>query len=136
MKFEEARDAIFKVFLDAWDATGYPVTWTDVASEINNSETVWARVVLRHADGGQASLGGEIGSKRWERSGILFVQVFAPVGDGSTAAYNAAQLVADAFQSVIGSDVWFRNVRINEVGSNGAFEQINVLVNFFYDDVR
>lgn len=135
MTFDEARDVMCATFLTAWEPLGYPAVWTDVASTIPETEKVWARVVIRHANGGQGSLAGDTGVKRWERTGTLFVQVFAPVGDGTLAGYDAAQAVVNAFQSARDC-VWYRNIRINEVGADGAFEQINVLVDFSYDDVR
>lgn len=136
MTFDEARDEMLAVFHAAWGPLGYPVVWTDLPEDVPQAETVWARVTVRHATGRQASLAGEQGARRWNRTGTLFVQVFAPVGDGSTAVYAAAQVVADAYQAARGLGVWFRNTRINEVGASGAFEQINVLTDFSYDDVR
>lgn len=136
MTFDEARDIILKVFKDAWDLTGFPVTWTDVPGSAPTSETVWARATIRHATGAQASLAGENGARRWARTGTVYIQVFAPVGDGSKAGYEAAQIVVNAFQASRHENVWFRDVRMNEVGTSGAFEQLNVLATFSYDDVR
>lgn len=137
MTFDEARDEMAGIFYAAWKVLApAPVVWTDLPGDVPDVETEWARVTIRHHTGGQASLAGEDGARRWERAGTLFVQVFAPVGDGSTRAYAAAQIVANAFQDVRGTRVWFRNVRINEIGASGAFEQINVLIDFTYDDVR
>lgn len=136
MTFDEARDIMLAVFKAAWDPTGNPVFWTDVPGKKPPSERVWARVTIRHATGHQGSLKGAAGTQRWNRTGTIFVQVFAPVGDGSTAGYTAAQIVVNAYQAARNPDVWFRNVRMNEVGASGAFEQFNVLVDFSYDDVR
>lgn len=136
MTFQEAVDRILTVFKQAWDPTGYPAIYTDVGGAPPGHKTVWARAVVRHALGGQASLMGDDNVRRWERTGTVFVQVFAPIGAGSTSAYAAAQVVADAYQSARDPDVWFRNVRINEAGGQGAFQQINVLADFTYDDVR
>lgn len=136
MTYDEARDIINTVFLNAWGATNFPVVWRDVPGSVPTSETPWARVTLRHATGRQASLAGESGAQRWERTGTVFVQIFSPIGDGSKKGYELAQLVTNAYQSARGSDVWFRNVRINELGSDGAFESFNVLADFSYDDVR
>lgn len=131
--FNDARDTMLQVFKDAWDLLGFPAVYTDVESEIPTGQTVWARAIVRHADGGQASLSGPInGATRHEQIGTVIVQVFAPVGDGSTAAYDAAQAVASAFRKArVG--VSFYRVRINEVGAKGAFTQLNVLCDFSYD---
>ena len=136
MTFDEARDIILGVFKAAWDPTGFPAVWTDLPGSAPTSETVWARATIRHATGAQASLAGENGARRWARTGTVYIQVFAPVGDGSKAGYEAAQIVVNAFQASRHENVWFRDVRMNEVGTSGAFEQLNVLATFSYDDVR
>lgn len=141
--FNEGRDNILKVFKDAWDILGHPAVYTDVAKETPDdmgdapSATIWARATIRHADGFQSSLTGPLeGKKRHTNIGTVTIQVFGPLGDGSTAAYDAAQTVATAYRKASGNPVWFRRVRINEIGTRGAFSQINVLANFSYDDVR
>lgn len=131
---EQARDVILGIFKAAWDPR--VAVYDDVPGNIPTSETVWARATIRHATGRQSSLGGDIGSRRFTDRGTVFVQVFAPVGDGSTACYEAAREVQNAFRDARNPDVWFRDVRMNEVGADGAFEQINVLATFSYDDVR
>lgn len=136
MTFDEARDIILGFFKAAWDPKGFPAVWTDVPGSAPTSETVWARATIRHATGRQASLSDDQGAKRWSRTGTVYIQVFAPVGDGSKAGYDAAQLVVDAFQAARHPNVWFRDVRMSEAGTSGAFEQLNVLATFSYDDVR
>lgn len=136
MTYEEARDAIFGILKAVWDPTGYPIVWTDVPGEKPPSETVWARATIRHATGRQASLAGENGARRYEATGTVFVQVFAPIGDGSTAGYRAAELVKNAYNAARDDNIWFRDTRMIEVGASGAFEQFNVLSTFSYDDVR
>lgn len=76
-----------------------------------------------------------MGTKRYTQTGTLWVQVFAPVGDGMVTAYGLAQAVVNAYRTARGT-VWYRNARMQEVGSSGAFEQINVLTDFTYDDTR
>jgi hypothetical protein len=136
MTFDEARDIILGFFKAAWDPTGFPAVYTDVPGSVPTSETVWARATIRHATGNQGSLAGDQATRRWNRTGTVFIQVFAPVGDGSKAGYDAAQLVVNAFQAARHPNVWFRDVRMNEAGTSGAFEQLNVLATFSYDDVR
>ena len=132
----QAVDVILGVFKAAWDGTGFPAVYDDVPGKKPTSETVWARATVRHATGNQSSIGGDVGSRRYTSRGTVFVQIFAPVGDGSTACYAAAQLVLNAYRDARNPDVWFTEQRMREVGSDGAFEQINVLATFSYDDVR
>lgn len=138
----EARDHMLKVFKDAWDTTGFPAVYPGKAEDPDNggdtpSANVWARATIRHADGFQSSLTGPLEElKRHSRIGVVIIQIFGKVGDGSTAAYDAAQIVANAFEKSRGIPVWFRRVRINEIGTRGPYDQINVLADFTYDDVR
>ena len=135
LTFDQARDQMFEVAKAACDSIPIPLIYTDIPAD-TPSAPVWARVILRHADGRQSSLTGPInGCQRFTNVGTVFVQVFGAVGDGSKAAYDAAQILATAFRKAQ-KEVWFRNVRANEVGTKGAFEQINVLADFSYDDVR
>jgi len=130
---DQARDIILGVFKAAWDPR--PAVYDDVPGTIPTGEIVWARATIRHATASQ-TLAGEVGTRRFTEEGTVIVQVFAPVGDGSTACYAAAREVQNAFRDARNSDVWFRDVRMNEVGTEGAFVQINVLATFSYDDVR
>lgn len=123
--------AIFKA---CWDTTGYPAVYSDVGGAPGN--TAWARVTLRHATGGQSSLAGADSTRRWTQTGTLTAQVYAPKGDGLSEAYRLAELVVNAYRDARGGSVWYRKPRMREAGSSGAFEQINVLVDFSYDETR
>ncbi len=135
MTFLDARDEMLAVFLAVWNTTGHPIVWTDLPGDVPTTEISWARVTVKHAIGKQGSLAGEVGNRMFDRKGTIFIQIFTPVGDGGVTAYQLAQLVVNAYQDAR-LDVWFRNTRIKEVGASGAFEQINVLTDFHYDDVR
>lgn len=140
---EQAVDAILKVHRDAWLAAGYTdaqVTYTDVPATVPQgagpSEQVWCRVTVRHETGRQSSLTGGLGTQRYTNRGTLWVQVFGPMGDGSTAGRGAAQTVAGAFRDAkIG--VLFRDVTPPiEKGADGAFSRFDVKAKFEYDEVR
>jgi hypothetical protein len=136
MNYLQARDFMLSVFKQAWDTTGLFAAYDDLPASKPSGQSAWARASITHATGGQGSLSNESGVRRWDRTGVLSVQVFAPVGDGIKTCYALATLVSSAFESSQGSDVWFRNVRLNEAGVDGAFYQINVLADFSYEDVR
>lgn len=136
MTFEQATDYILSVFKTAWDTTGNPAVYDDVGGKPPSTKTTWARATVQHATGGQAALSGEVGTKKFGRTGAVIVQIFSPQGDGKNAGLVAAQVVVNAFQDSRHSNIWFRNVRMNEVGSSGAFSQLNVLATFNYEDMR
>lgn len=136
MNVTDAVDLINKTFLDAWIAAGYSsanVRWNDVPSPtgIPTGQVVWARVTIRHSDGYKNKLGP--GANTHSNTGTVWVQTFTPIGAGTPPGYPVADCVVKAFRNSK-SDVWFRNARMKEVGSSGAFEQINVLADFTYDN--
>lgn len=132
---QEAIDAIGKVFKDAWDTTGGAAVYDDLPGSVPATEGLWARLTVRHGDGRQASLAGDGPARRWRNDGIVMIQVFAPMGDGGTAARAAAHVLMTAFR-LAKLEVWFRATRMREIGASGAFYQINVSTTFTYDEVR
>lgn len=130
---EQARDEMLAVFKAAWDPTGYTAIWSDIPGTVPASEAPWARVTVRHQDGRQGSLSNQAGVTRHTYTGTLFVQLFVPVGQGLTLGYTLARLVVQAYRTARGA-VWYRRQQFREAGNSGAFEQINVTVEFTYDD--
>jgi len=131
--FDEARDAMLAAFKAAWDPR--VALYADVPGEPPTDSVVWARVKVLHAVGRQGSLTGGLGTVKYERQGILWIQVFSPVGDGNKAGYDAAQCLVNAYQAARGS-IWYRNIRMDEMGTDGAFERFDVKADFEYTDVR
>lgn len=137
--YAEARDEMFKVFTGKWATltftaypTGpYPVVWDDVGA-VPPANAPWARLTLRHGSVSQSL--GPIGGRRFEQTGTLFIQLFAPLGDGLKTVYAIAHAIAEAYRNAQ-TCVMFRRVRIQEIGARGEFEQINVLTDFVYDEV-
>lgn len=140
--YEEAVDDISAIFKTAWDTTGFPVDYENIADAEDNTfppdpSTPWARLTIRHSTGRQASLSGADGTKRYDRGGFLTVQVFVPAGEGLARAYQLGKVVTDAYEGTASTrGVWFRNARVNEIGPDGDWLQVNVLVDFNYDEVK
>lgn len=104
------------------------------------SNNTWIRGSLRHGSAGQGSLAGENGVRRWDRAGIISVQCFAPLVAASGGVYRATQLacvVRDALQGKkTESCVWFRNARVNEIGEDKDWFNVNATIEFNYDELR
>ncbi len=95
----------------------------------------WARVTLQHVSGTHSAFGGD-GQNRFTHTGILTVQIFTPIGKGGRDAYTLAQTVVEAFQGgETLNGVRFRNVASNEIGVDDDWFQINVVINFEYDQL-
>lgn len=132
----DAKDTILTVFKAVWDA--YPGTpaalYPDVPGRPPPVDKLWARATVQHHAASQTSLGG-VGTRRFTATGLVWVQVFAPSGDGSTGATTAAQAIVNAYRDARLA-VWFRNVMLVDMGGDGAFSRVDVKADFLYDDIR
>ena len=134
--YEEAMDDMQGMVLAAWTPTGHNVYWEAVGANREGDDTAWLVSSIRHVGGRQATLGGT-GNRSFERTGIIFLQIFTRVGKGLQESYQLAKVLADAFEGKSSPNgVWFRNVRINEAGKDGAFTQTNVTIEFQYNEVK
>lgn len=135
------RDESFTLIssaVSAWDAT-VKMYWEGVpATTQPTSNDVWLRAALQHVTGRQSSLAGEDGVRRWQRTGFVSVQCFAPLARGSVQkATQLACVVRDALQGKQTANcVWFRNPRINEIGEDRDWFNVNATIDFDYDELR
>lgn len=135
--YAQARDDILGQVYSAWAPTGWTIFFPDKEETEKPTKEPWARVTLRHADGEQATLANHGSRRRWQRSGNLFVQVFTPVGEGLSRSYDLCKILTDALEGKsTARGVWFRNVRLNEIGTSDAWYQINIEATWEYDEVK
>ncbi len=135
--FKEATDEILALFKAAWDPTQLPAVYENVGDDIPTTRTAWARPVLRFGLGGQASLSNGTGQTRFERNGILTVQIFIPNGDGLDLGWSLGKIVADAYEGVAtASHVWFREGQLLPIGPDGKWFQFNFMTLFTFDEVK
>jgi hypothetical protein len=129
---QEARDEIMALFVAGWSSTGIDLRFWNAPGPLPKDRSPWARILVKHTQGGNAS----ISSKRFMRSGVIFVEIYTPVGGGFTQADDLAKIAMDVFQgkSTPGG-VWFRNVRLVETDAEGHWSQVNVIADFTYDEV-
>ncbi len=136
--YEEARDDLSIFATSAW-ATAVtaimptpPLFYDNLNQNPPDDGSVWGRLSIQHLDGTRASLGSS--SARFRRAGMLFMQVFVPIGDGTLTSDQIADSLVEAFEDAgaIGN-IWFRNIGQREVGPDGTFHQVNVEVAFTFD---
>lgn len=135
--FAQAMREIEALMRNAWPyKVAWPGTNFDTKKDVTAKDT-WARYTIQHNFGDQSSLSDTLGKRRFNKEGNLIIQVFTPLNKGVISAYDAAEIVVKAYEGKsTPSGVWFRNVRINEVPSEGSWEQINVIVDFIYDQIH
>lgn len=96
----------------------------------------WVRLAIRDGDARQASIGP---SSIDRHSGVVFVQIFAPLGQGEDRARWLADRAATVFRKVelaAGSSlVTFRVPSIAAIEPGGDdWWQVNVVCPYFYDE--
>jgi len=135
---QETRDSILTIFHDAWTGANptYPVVYQDSPVQKPSTLLPWARVTLTHVSGRQATLCGADGSQRFRREGVLFVQIFTPMGDGLTRSDSLTNVVIQAFEGQRFDGGFFKNVRVNEIGPDGDHYQVNVIAEFEWDQIH
>lgn len=149
IEFDEVNDEVNALFLSAWNAgsaaiVGYipEIRWQGVQyRDLPDGSKFWARLHKETVIEEQASLStceGLPGQKKYTASGLVFVQLFCPKSE--TRAFDLGQKLAkltrNAFRgkSTPGK-IWFRNVRINEIGPEQLYERFNVVTEFEYDEL-
>jgi len=140
LTYRQARDDMLKLITDAWTTANptYPMVYDDLGEpQIPKTELPWCRVTIKHNQGEQETLGSPMGGRLFYRDGLLTVQIFAPRGQGLTVGYDLAKVAADAFEGQASANgVWFRTVRLREVGPDGNWFQINVIAEFQYSEAK
>lgn len=134
-----ARDTIIELFKNAmpvdlrvkYQGIDLPDT-TEPAMDVAHE---WVRFTLNHIDGGQQTLAGEKGRRRYNRVGAIVVQCYGPMTNrGFDRAEALAEAAVLAYQGKAGAGgIWFRDVRAQEIGPYGAWYQFNMVAEFTYD---
>lgn len=135
MNYSAAIDFIAQVVKDFSDAEIIPVQWPDVPFE-KPDRGGYLEFNIRHATGVQAALStSAAGERLWENAGVATVKINSPIASGNSVGYTLAESLVSALRAN-NSAVWFRNIRIRELGSEGGYTQITVLWDFEYRDTE
>jgi len=134
--FVEAKNRILEVFLaDFTSSTNITFDNEQYSPPTNES---WARVVIRHSGRTQESMGAA-GARKFESSGLVFVQCFCPLDSGTSLADTMAAAAQDVFEGkVLGATelLRFTSAAITEVGPTDDWYQINVEAAFTYTETK
>lgn len=118
-------------------AEDFAVHWDN--KRTNNSKTEensYVAFLVRTAGSGPPTLGG-VGHRSFGRFGTAIARVFTPTGKGLSEGYALAKSISDVYEGVsTPNGVWFRNVRTQEIGKEGSFFEMQVLIEFQYDEIK
>lgn len=145
----EARGVMSEAVLEAWNTicnTIYgatrPVRWSSLPNSYDDlpaRTTAWARVTIKHIHNAQtqSSLSAANSLIKWQRSGTLTVQCFAPLSEAN--AYGRAEQMACYIRDVLQryqSCIRFRRCEAIEIGIDDGWFVFNVNVTFQYDELK
>ena len=146
-KISTAAEEIEAKFRTVWAPRkcDYPNTAFDIKN-VSKDES-WARFRIQTNFGNNGSLANVLGKQRFVRDGNVIIQLFFPLNKGVINPYDITETVVKAYQGKrTDSDVWFRNVRYNEIDKDVALAygaantsnwyQINVLADFTFDQIK
>ena len=131
--FAESRDAIGGLIVPAWNTATSSATllFDNLPGDRPDPPALFGRLTIRHTEGSRVALGN---STRFRRSGTIFLQIFVPSSDGMGNADSIVQTMVETIEDAGQvQNMWFRDVRMREVGSDGAYHQVNVEAGFTFD---
>ncbi|WP_363324460.1 phage tail terminator-like protein [uncultured Roseibium sp.] len=88
----------------------------------------WVRISIRTQESTRRNIGSSV--KNYDFSGNVFVQIFAPLGEGLGDAYAIADTVDEIFRNVETEHIRFRSPSASPVGESSSWYQVNATVPF------
>lgn len=146
MTEREAIEAIYEQFESGWEAL-HPASPTDPAyvpfcfrneaflTDALGALGAWARLVVNHTTGEQASM-GSVGARKFERYGNVMVQLFAPVGSGVGTLADLAEDARTVLEGIRLGALALHAGRTQEAPDDGAWAMSVVVFEFRYTRTR
>lgn len=150
--YVDAEDAILGALKTQWDADTpalnrgvvpqlvYEAEEQDLKPHPRDGTAPWARVVVRHADAMKVTLNNDVGTARYRRVGLVWIQVFAPANDatGRTLGQRLAMVAQKAYEGkrAANGEVVFTRAAISERLKDGPWFLFDVKVSFYWDQIR
>lgn len=142
MNERQAIEAIYGRWESAWqaihpaiasDPAFVPYTFRNEAFTPDQLGVLgsWARVSVIHTSAEQITF-GDVGTRKFERRGSVFVQLFAPIGSGVGKLADLAHDVRGALEGRRLGDLNLKAARTVEVPEDGRWAMSTVVVEFRY----
>ena len=143
INLSQADEEMAELFRQAWEVTaGYRCDWPNQKVLEHAGDETWARWALDYVMGSQTTMAPK-GQRKFQKEGLVFVNVFTPLGAGLKSARDAAQIAVFAYEGQrTPSDVWFRDVRIESEGhgegggGSKSWWTTQVVARFTYEHLR
>lgn len=133
---DEAVKRIYETFITDWAATS-PFTLDNEDYTPPKPTDDWVRVAIRHSGGGQASL-GDVGNRKFDRFGSVFVQCFTPIDKGRKGADTLAAVARTIFEgkTLSPESIRFTSASVREIGPERGWYQVNMEASFNYTETK
>ncbi len=139
----QADKEMAELFRQAWEVTASKkCDWPNMKSPEHAEDDTWARWALDYVGGNQKTL-QKAGQRKFNKSGLIYITVYTPLGAGLENARNASEIAIKAYEGKrTPNDVWFRNVRIESEGhgrgggGNKSWWTTLVVAEFTYEHLR
>lgn len=133
---KEARNTITVRYLDEFSGQfpialdNQPFTPPEAGDGVK-----WVRLSVRFTDGAQGSL-GRANNRRFDKVGLLFIQVFTPAGRATNDNDDLAEDSLNLFEGETLGDLWFNNGSIKTIGSDDEWYQQNVVLELSFSAIK
>lgn len=128
----EAKAILETAFKTAWGNTT-PIAWGNTTPPMPDAN--WVRFTIIHADSELRSWSGNVGN--YDRRGIIFVQIFVPLGSGTRSASDLSLMVMNILEGKTFGVLTTGAASMLEVGQgDDAKDQTQVRITFAYDEQK
>lgn len=134
----EAREAIHARFVAQWGTTTRVFFENEKADPANPSSTdknPWVRLLVQHRGGGQSTLGAT-GNRKFLRRGFVEIIVSTLANTGMAKADELVQTARGIFEATSFSGLDFTNGLPSEGPVNGRWQEMRVVVEFTYEEIK
>lgn len=136
-----ARDEMLSLFRTGWladaNSAGVPIFYSQQKQDPGSDVVAYAVARVIHQSGGQSNLAHGNGKQRYNRSGIVAVDILTLFGEGLVGADVLTQIALDIFTSATTpSGVWFPRSRGVETGIEFDRQKTEVIIDFQYTEIK
>lgn len=125
----QAKEAIYQALKDTWSSTPFYFDNEVTEDEVGN----WVRLSVRHSISQQHTL-GPVGSRKFQRSGSVIIQLFTLLGTATDEVDTLASALRSIYEGKTINGVSFSSVGVRELGPSGAWYQTNIEAPFNYTE--
>lgn len=143
MNLPETTDAVYKDWVTYIGSTS-PFAFgnedpKDAATgkKLDEGTKPWYRVSFRELAARRHNLNGVVGTRKYERVGLLFIQCFAPVNGGDKAGQQMAEAARDYFEDRrLNSDIIYLTGTIRPQPPDGKWNPVTLELEVEFTDIK